>query len=528
MKINKNYLLLTVLLFYTIFGSWLSIRTGISHDEYHEQLNWEINLLGIKSFFSTGEYLSLINYKDKYHGIAFHIISQPIQLFFSEFVTNLNEVSSKGGFLISKHIAIFFIFSISGIFFYLICLKISKDFYFSLVSTILYLIYPYLFGHAQINPKDIPFLSFWLINTYFFLIILENIYYRNTLKIRQILTLSLLTAFLISIRTLGILIFLEYLIGLSVLLNYKKFTFIIFANKYALSILIFLTSFLFFLFILNPIFWHNPLEFINSIKWMGKYQQNVCTLTLGKCLEALRLPASYYFIWLFFKLPILILLGILLFPIIEKKLFLNDDKIKLLFYLTLLLTIILTIIVFIIKKIALYDEIRHIMFLIPFIFLISLINIYTFNKKLFYIFTIPVILFFLIENLSVNPYQYTWLNSFAKMSKIEKNFEVDYWGISNKALQKEIIKYSKLNSLDKSICIFGDMYVKEFLIKKDFTCFKSYSELDSSFLKPFFVYKNVRNVKRSNPKDCELIFEENFKYSFSSQNVSAGSLWYCN
>ena len=112
MKINKNYLLLTVLLFYTLFGSWLSITTGISHDEYHEQLNWEINLLGIKSFFSTGEYLLLIDYKDKYHGIAFHIISQPIQIFFSEFVTNFNEVSSNGGFLISKHIAIFFIFSL--------------------------------------------------------------------------------------------------------------------------------------------------------------------------------------------------------------------------------------------------------------------------------------------------------------------------------------------------------------------------------------------------------------------------------
>ena len=65
MNINKNFLLLFLLL-YTFFGIYLSISTGISHDEYHEQLNWEINLKGIKSFFSNGNYDILLDYKDKY------------------------------------------------------------------------------------------------------------------------------------------------------------------------------------------------------------------------------------------------------------------------------------------------------------------------------------------------------------------------------------------------------------------------------------------------------------------------------
>ena len=37
-------------------------------------------------------------------------------------------------------------------------------------------------------------------------------------------------------------------------------------------------------------------------------------------MKALNLPASYYFIWLFFKLPILVIFGIFLFPFIENKL----------------------------------------------------------------------------------------------------------------------------------------------------------------------------------------------------------------
>ena len=50
------------------------------------------------------------------------------------------------------------------------------------------------------------------------------------------------------------------------------------------------------------------------------------------------------------------------------------------------------------------------------------------------------LIFFILENIALKPYQYTWLNSFAKFTNIEKNFEIDYWGISNKKLQKEIIK----------------------------------------------------------------------------------------
>ena len=46
----------------------------------------------------------------------------------------------------------------SGIYFYLICVKLTKNKNFSLISSSLYLLYPYLFGHAQFNMKDIPFL----------------------------------------------------------------------------------------------------------------------------------------------------------------------------------------------------------------------------------------------------------------------------------------------------------------------------------------------------------------------------------
>ena len=34
-----------------------------------------------------------------------------------------------------------------------------------------------MYGHAQFNMKDIPFLSVWLISTYYFLDTIEDIFY---------------------------------------------------------------------------------------------------------------------------------------------------------------------------------------------------------------------------------------------------------------------------------------------------------------------------------------------------------------
>ena len=158
----------------------------------------------------------------------------------------------------------------------------------------------------------------------------------------------------------------------------------------------------------------------------------------------------------------------------------------------------------------------------------SLTNFFFYlKKKIFYFLTTLLVIFFISENILLNPYQYTWLNSFAKLKKIEKNFEVDYWGVSNKNIQNKIIEYVDDKNLSKSICVYGDYYIKEFLEPHNFTCLKLYSEVDAAKIRPFIAYKNLRNVKRSNPKDCALIWDETFKYSFYKKKISAGTVWYC-
>jgi hypothetical protein len=523
----KNISWISFFILYFLIGSYLSITNGISHDQYHEQLNWRINFDAIKGLLNNSNgYQQLLDYTDKYHGIGFHYFSQPIQLLTHNLIGKINHVNSEYAYYISRHLAVFLIFSISGIFFYLLSMKISNDKKFSLILTTIFLLYPYLFGHAQINGKDIPFLSIWLICTYYFFKITDCFYYDKKITISNVLTISFFTGFLISIRITGILILLQYLITIIILFNLKNIKPFQFFIKNIFFIFSFVISLVLFVYILNPIFWLDPLEFFRSITWMGKYYHDICTLTLGECMSAQNLSPSYYFIWLFFKLPILVLAGLFIYPLIEKKIF-NNGVITI-YYGTFVLTSLSILFIFIFKKVALYDEIRHIMFLIPFIFLVSFYNIFILNKKIFYYLSILLIFFFISENISMKKYQYTWLNSFAKFTNIEKNFEIDYLGISNKNIQKEILVYSKKNSIKGDICIYGNTYAPAYLEKFSFSCFKSYSELDAAKIRPFFAYQNVRNLKRSDPKDCNLIHDENYKYTFTNQKIVVGKLWYCN
>ena len=57
-----------------------------------------------------------------------------------------------------------------------------------------------------------------------------------------------------------------------------------------------------------------------------------------------------------------------------------------------------------------------------------------------------------------------------------------------------------------------------------------YTQLDhlEDIKRPFYVMKNHSNIKRSNPKNCQLIKTENYTYSFSNQKINVGSAWYCN
>ena len=309
----------TFIIIYLIIGIFLSLNLGITHDEPHSNWVWELNKKKVSNIFLNTIYD--INYLDTYHGyygIGFYLISAPFELIFSKFIGFIN-INLEGSILLLKHPTVFLFFLISGIYFKKIIFLISNDKTFSNLSAIFFLTYPYLLGHSFFNIKDIPFMSVWLICTYYLIKNLNKFFFESKVRYKDITILALLTAYLLSLRINGILIFLEYSIFLIVYLNIFKLNFFTFLKTLKDKIFIFIAVIISSIYILYPSFWSNPFKFVESVNFFQNISQTVCTVTLGECMKTQDIPASYLFIWMFFKLPILILTGIVLFPLVEKN-----------------------------------------------------------------------------------------------------------------------------------------------------------------------------------------------------------------
>ena len=135
------------------------------------------------------------------------------------------------------------------------------------------------------------------------------------------------------------------------------------------------------------------------------------------------------------------------------------------------------------------------------------------------------IIFFITENIRINPYQYVWFNLPARSVDLTKKFELEYQGISGREIAKHL---SKLNYQNPCILANPIHSVEPFLDKKKFNCFDIWQKVDSDFKRPFLAVQNVRNLKKSMPYKCETIYETYFKLTFQKNKFVTGKLLKCN
>jgi hypothetical protein len=301
--------------------------------------------------------------------------------------------------------------------------------------------------------------------------------------------------------------------------NQKKKEFFQVFLKHIVNFIL-LTTFVFFL--LHPNYWDNPFKVFESIRYMSQHIQTVCTITLGECMKAQSLPASYIPIWMFFKLPILIIFSLILFPLVEKDIFTNKERKTHIG--SIIFTILLIIFLLIVMKVNLYDELRHIIFLIPLIFIVGLSFIYFFRKKIAIYLVSFFIFVFLIENIKIFPYNYIWLNNFSSLTKINKSFELDYWGVS----AKKIAHYLKENNIDKKGCIISNRNdtIKSFLNDEE-RCFLPFRDLHKKNKRPFYVILMERNRNKGHPNSCNNIHKETVNINYSNEKLILAKIYEC-
>jgi len=265
---------------------------------------------------------------------------------------------------------------------------------------------------------------------------------------------------------------------------------------------------------------------VEAFNQMRNLPYGVCTLTLGNCMDALNLPSSYIFIWLFFKLPILVFIGLLIFPFIERKIFSQEQNQIILGSISL--TVISIIFLLIFFEVNLYDELRHIIFIVPLILISTFAIFYFFSKKFLLLVSIVSILFFTAQNINMYPYQYTWFNIFGNFVDINNNFEIDYWGVGGRNIAKKINENEILLSHSDKCIYVAPKHIIEPFISEKYNCVKPFLSIFPKSTEKYILVKYMRNLRRENPSGCELVFEETYNLNLINKNLKIGEVYICN
>jgi hypothetical protein len=459
-----NALIWVAFMALALWGFWASIDIGIGWDEEAERATLLINLSAIEGLLqgSTQGYGALLAHGDRYYGIGFHLpayaltkILQSAQVFFS--ITPSSIILQHSSALILTHVSVWLCFLGSALLVRTLLKKLISNTLIANLGMLVFALWPYLLGHGLMNIKDIPFVFAWLLCTVISLPVLQIPHVQTSnLKQTQIIIgpigrlilLAIATAWLMSIRISGLLIFAQY--G-CLLLSYWRLTHTrqeraLLSSRsilqwIAIQVAIFLPIFSITLILFYPVAWHNPLELIHAINYMSHHPWEGTTLTAGRFIAPSSKLYLYLSVWIFTKLPMLILIGLLLTPWVlfvryqqvQKKLLdkaSQEERESMALLAGLASSIPVIVLALIVMRVGLYNELRQILFLFPLLYLIGIGSLCCLSKKVVLAGLILTGTLFVWDNAALYPYNYSYLNEVARQRPAVQYFETDYFGFS--------------------------------------------------------------------------------------------------
>ena len=391
--------------------------------------------------------------------------------------------------------------------------KICEEFFNKDVGIIVFLIlffYPAFFGHMGFNSKDtiIAFCHVWI----FYL----AIKYLKSHKNSYIYYLSLLAAvgtginlfFLGSLLPLIILFLLE-------IFYYKKF------NSKEIKIQKFLIDFfkgflIFYFFLV--LFWIDthpnifilPFKFLYEWAFSDLWRGYHYILVNGNYYLYADIPKNYLFTNLVYRSPEYFLVTYIIFfglfinykSYFTKRFRFFNYKLSWIFSM-----IVYTFVLLYITPFSIYDGLRHVLWMLPYLCIAPALTIYfliknfkktivKFTSSILLIFTV----FFVFNFLSITPYQYTYLNILngSKKNNIKK-FENDYWGASVKELVNKI-DFDKNKKMKISTCGVSHEMPKYYLKKREFTNFEISGYENSDYI--IITNRATMNLKNKKLLNC--------------------------
>jgi len=441
---EKKYKII-VLLFFIIFlivGVFSVNNYGYTYDEDNQR---DLGIQAVDLILKNDQ--AIYSATNKYHGSSFTIIADIIERTFR--ISNLFFI---------RHCLTFFLFFASLIFFYFLCKKIFKSWKHGLLATLFLFLSPRIFVDSFYNPKDLPFLSFFIIAIFTFYMFLE------TRNVKFAFFHGIASAFAAGMRIIGLLIPLLTILFFVIdfILDEKQNQPSVHNDTYKKIQTLFIYLFIFIIAfcMVMPILLTNPIaNLVATIKNMADFPHYSPSLFLGQRINNLDIPRSYLPVWMAVTTPIfyivLFIMGLFgFFAAIRKSLstFYKENK----FLIIAALWFFIPVLGQIILSSNIYNGWRHMYFVYPalLIFAVSgikwIYDLFKRKKLKFYsiyaaIAAILIVLnlgFISFEMIRIYPYEYAYFNVFAgkDLGVAEKRFTLDYWGLSFKYGLEYILK----------------------------------------------------------------------------------------
>jgi len=486
---SHEYSAILALLAVCLLVGVITVRDyGESWDEYNDYLYGGYALHAYQYFFHPQALASFdLVTSLKFKGPAYFMLADGS-------ARVLQAIIPAWSFINANHFVNFFIFLVGVWIFYLLIRRWVQP-WAAFGAALLFLFQPLFWGHAFINPKDIPYLVCFMTCIYlgFCMVDVED----TPRKILFVVLAGIMLGLAVTIRVAG------PLAGLIVL----AYGFFRLRTKLIWRAVPYILIALAAAYLSWPYLWVSPIgHFILSVKTAEYYPYTGRILFMGKSYLPKNLPWIYFPTLLSLQLtePALLLSLAGLVILLKSPLSKQNREVFLLFLGWFLLP--LTGIILIHSII--YDNGRQLYFLLPPIFFLSGVAL----DRVFKLLTRPVFRFALLLLVMVpglyavvrlHPYEYVYYNVIVNgTGGAFRSYEMDYWGTSFTEAMEDV---NRIAPQDAKVLVFGPKIIARRYARPDLQVFVpiegdvSYKQYD------YAVLINRHNLDQNHCRDAKTV-----------------------
>lgn len=383
------------------------------------------------------------------HGAGFEILLVIFEKWF--------HLNTPREIYLMRHLVTHILFLIGAFSAYVLVWRLLKNKFLASLAFLLIVCAPRIYAHSYFNSKDLPFLSMFIIS----LAYLHYAFERN--RAIPFLVLGLLVGYATSIRIMGVMlaVFILFFLLIDLIFNAKEKQSVV---KPVISMLLFSGGFCALVFIAWPYLWRNPVHnFTESFSKLANFAWNGSILMGGKYLDSNKLPWTYFPTWFLISNPILWLIGgfaglvLIVADFFRRPLdyLRNTPDRNFLLYALCFLGPIFSVLAL---HSVIYDDWRHLYFIYPSFALMIVYAVHrllqadfiakskNFGKAVMAVCLVQIgaSVYFMVQN---HPFQQVYFNNLVSHDEeyLRKNYEMDYWGVSNLQALKYILDNDQRN-----------------------------------------------------------------------------------